>query len=171
MKPIIHRLFIVAPLFAILPLFSACGPARPDDMPETAPCTITVLKDGAPLPDVEVSLYREKGNGALSIRGKTDANGIALIRSSWGEYSSRGAPIGKNKITIVKHFAVPGALTADEIEMLSPQEQMEYEKKYNEELEKNSPVPRELSQVSSTNLEIDIQAGNKATLVIDVNAR
>ncbi len=44
-----------------------CGPRRPESMPNTAPCSITVLENGVPMAGVDVFLYRETGNGALSI--------------------------------------------------------------------------------------------------------
>lgn len=152
----------------IMPLICGCGPARPENMPQTAPCTVSVFKDGVPVPDVEVSLYREGGNGALSIGANTNSQGEAIIRSSWGKYSAKGAPVGKNKVTIMQYFVVPGALSSEELERLSPSEQAKYEIKYEAEFDKHRPIPKELSFASLTSLEIDVQPKHGGSLKIDL---
>ncbi|MDR1290689.1 MAG: hypothetical protein LBK06_05775 [Planctomycetaceae bacterium] len=156
-------------LILIVLVSTACGPARPEGMPKTAPCKIIVLKNGLPLSEVDVSLFREGGNGAISIMAYTDSNGIANIKTSWGTYKTNGAPIGKCKVTLTKHVSFPSdGVTAAQIENFTPEEAAAYEEKREAEIDKLRPIQKQFSNSETTPFEIIIEEKSGASLTIDI---
>jgi hypothetical protein len=146
-----------------------CGPARPTGMPQTAPCEIRVLKNGVPMQGVDVSLFREEGNSALSIMAYTDSNGIAKIKTSWGNYTTNGAPIGKSKITLTKHVELPSdGVTDSQIEKFTPEEATAYEEKREAEIDKLRPIQKQFSNFETTPFEIIVDEKNGGNLTIDI---
>lgn len=81
----------------VCPLGCHRGPARPDDLPETIPCTLTLLYKGAPLSDATVTLVPKSGNWVGV--GQTDAGGQAIIQTN-GRYA--GVPAGAYAVTVTK---------------------------------------------------------------------
>jgi hypothetical protein len=149
---------------------SGCGTARPKEMPKTAPCTITVVKDGVPISGVDVSLFRSEGNGSLTISAYTNMNGVATIQTTWGNYSTQGAPVGTCKVTLTKHVSTPSdGVTDAQIEKFTPQEAEEYEKKREAEIDKLRPIPKHFSAQNTTPLEIVIEEKNGAKMTVDLN--
>jgi hypothetical protein len=151
-------------------VFSGCGSTRPETMPNTVPCTITVLKSGVPVSGVDVAFFRTEGNGALSIGAKTDSNGNAIIQTAWGTYKTLGAPIGKAKVTLIKHVALPpDGVTEEQKEQFTPQEANAYEKKRNEEINKLRVISKLFENPDTTPFEINIaeKSGEKMTIDID----
>ncbi|MDR3110019.1 MAG: hypothetical protein LBU65_10110, partial [Planctomycetaceae bacterium] len=127
------------------------------NMPETAPCSVTVQKDGVPVSDVDVTLYTAGGNGSMIIRGKTDGAGVAKISTSWGEYITDGAPIGICKITLDKNFEMPNPPKVMEDEpSWSPAQWEKYERDYNAELDKRRVIPKNLTDSTTTPFEVEI---------------
>jgi hypothetical protein len=156
-------------MIPVILLFSGCGPTRPEGMPKTAPCTITVLKDGVPVPDVDVSLFRAEGNGALSISAYTNSSGVAKIKTAWGKYRTQGAPVGICQVTLTKHVALPpDGVTEAQMERFTPQEAAAYEKKREADIDKLRPIPKHFSSSNTTLLEIIIDEKNGAELTVDI---
>jgi len=56
---------------------------------------------------VIVALYYEAGSSSLNIDGTTNAAGVAEIRTTWGSYTTKGAPVGICKVTLNEFFEMP----------------------------------------------------------------
>ncbi|MDR1270927.1 MAG: hypothetical protein LBK82_15540 [Planctomycetaceae bacterium] len=153
------RIFVILFLLA----FHGCQ-QRPEGMPTTVPCQITVLKNGVPMEGIDVSLHSHGGNGTLSIMGLTNAQGIAKIQTHSVNYKESGAPVGSYKITIDKPVQLPPDGVDDS--KLSGKELNDYLTKREAELEKIRVVPQWLTVSSSTPLEIKVepQTGGEQTI-------
>jgi hypothetical protein len=80
-------------------------PPKPNDLPELYPCTVEVAFGGEKINDVSVILIPEDKNVSWGASGKTDAEGLAQIKT--GMYYS-GVPQGKYKIAFVKTIPQEG---------------------------------------------------------------
>jgi len=89
--------FILFSLPLVLFVFNGCGgPAKPSDFPKLVrPVTVKVLKDGAPLSDVTVSLHPKGSMMSFDISGRTGADGVATLQTSRNTYIRPGVPEGK----------------------------------------------------------------------------
>jgi len=74
------------------------GP-RPADLPVLVPVLITVVQEGTPLADAQVSLVPADGAKSFFSGGTTDANGRVDIHT-YGTH--KGAPVGKYKVVVTK---------------------------------------------------------------------
>jgi hypothetical protein len=158
-------------LFIVLAIlfFSGCGPTRPEAMPNTFPCKITILQDGVSLSGIDVALFRAEGNGPLSISAYTNSNGVANIKTAWGNYSTSGVPAGTYKITLVKHVALPDdGVTEEQKEQFTLKEAEAYEKKRNEEIDKLRLIPKQMSSPETTPFEITVIEKSRAELTLDI---
>jgi len=130
---------------AVVPLITGCGAARPDNMVDTAPATITVLQNGSPMSGVVVTLFLDGGNPSLVARSTTDGSGDAVIRTSLGDYTTSGAPVGVNKVTLDKEFEIPPSrLTPDQVSDLTAAQAEAYEQERREALAKARIIPADL---------------------------
>jgi hypothetical protein len=156
--------------YIFLALFIAgCGVPCPKDMPETAPCSITVLKDGKPMADVDVNLFRAGGNGALSIGGKTDGNGVAKITTAWGNYKTNGAPVGVCKVTVDKYFEFPPeTVDQEETYTWSDAQGAAYEAKRRAEIDKHRIVPRKFTEMDTTPFSVTVESHTGGELTADI---
>jgi len=163
------RTLIIFVFTATLPFIVGCGTTRPKEMPETAPCEITVLQDGKPMTDIIVSLYREGGNGALSIGGTTDASGIAKIKTTWGAYTTDGAPVGTCKVTVDKVFDFPReTVTPEEMDHWTPEQGRKYEQQRQEMIDKLRATPAVLAGTSSP-LSVSIESRSGGNLTVEIS--
>jgi len=138
-------------------------------MPKTAPCTIAVLQDGQPLAGVWVSLRNEEVSGALTINGTTNASGVALIKTAWGNYEVKGAPVGVSKVTVVKFFDIPGTVTEAETEHWTQAQVERYEHEQKALADKLRIIPVVLSSPSLTPLTVTVEPRIGGTLTVDIN--
>jgi hypothetical protein len=163
------RFFCLSISVILVLCIGGCGPARPAGMPQTAPCKITVLKNGQPMSDIDVSLTRVEGNGALSITAYTNSNGVANLKTSWGSYLVSGAPVGKCKVTITKHVSLPpDGVTDAQLEKFTPEEAEASEKKRESEIDKLRQIPKQFSILDTTPFEIVIEEKTGGSLTIDI---
>jgi hypothetical protein len=164
------RIITIITLLTIVTLIAGCGPARPKDMPKTAPCVITVLQDGKPMQDAVITLYYAEGSGSLNIDGTTDESGKAEIRTTWGSYTTKGAPVGTCKVTVNKHFDIPpDSATWEESMTWTPAQAEKYEKDRAELVAKMRIVPVEIASVERTPLTVTIESGAGGTLTVEIN--
>ena len=150
-------------------LFIGCGPARPTDMPTTAPCTITVLDGGKPMRGVSVVLFYAEGSASLVIGGMTNASGVAEIKTTWGNYTAKGAPIGVSKVTVDKSFEIPPeTVTPEESARWTPAQGAKYERERMEMVDKLRIIPAAISDISLTPLSVSVESRTGGSLTIEV---
>lgn len=142
---------------------------RPADMPPLYPCTVTVINAGTPIADVQIILEPVAGSQTVTVTGKTDATGVATIRSQrlGAAYVETGAPAGSFHVSALKPPKWDGEKTADQCLAMSPEEQKAYVAAYNEAMDK---LPREVpvSLAGSDRQPLDVVAGSGGSLTIDV---
>jgi hypothetical protein len=153
------------PFFLILVLIGCSR--RPAEMPATFPCKIVIVNDGSPQVDYDVHLHLTTGNGALSIRGCTNAAGIAEIKTRFTDYTANGSPVGTFKVTIDKQPELP----PDGVDITTlpwGEELNTYLTQRMKELEKLRIVPIHLTKPDSTPFEIKLEKGGKNQWTFDL---
>ncbi|MDR2439489.1 MAG: DUF4198 domain-containing protein [Planctomycetaceae bacterium] len=73
--------------------------SRPADMPKLVSCTVTILSEGQPLPNVEVDFHSADPNFKWQAGATTDANGVAKM-VTYSRYF--GAVEGEYAVTVTK---------------------------------------------------------------------
>jgi hypothetical protein len=146
---------------------SGCSYAPPD-FPKTKLCSVTVLRDSKPVADVFVTLTPAESGGMWTVSGKTDTNGVAVLRTFQGTYVVQGAPERMFKVTLEKQPVVEGEKSPKEIEKLG----MTGIQKYHEEIEQKRAalpkiIPEILNQNSRTPILFDLS--KEQTLRIELN--
>lgn len=155
---------------AVIPFFIGCGPKRPEGMPETVPCTVTVLEGGTPMAGVIVTLRNDTASSSLLIEGTTNSAGVAEISSTWGNYTAKGAPIGPAKVTLNKPFEIPPPTASEaEMELWTMEQSTKYLKEREEMIDKLRIIPKIVSVVSQSPLTVSVESGSGATLTVDIN--
>ena len=157
--------FIVA-----VPFITGCGSSRPNDMVDTAPCTVTVLQNGSPMSGVVVTLFLEGGNPSLVPRGTTDGSGNAVIKTSLGAYTTAGAPIGTCKVTLDKEFEEPpSTLTPDQVSDLTSEQAAKYAQERKAAIDKARIIPEKIASVARTPLSLTVAPGSGGTLTVEIS--
>src|SRR5262245_41253068 len=87
----------LAPILVVAALIAGCSGGGSGNHPPTKPVTVTVTYKGQPVTDATVTFINQEGDAAPSF-GKTDAQGVAKMRTRWGD----GAVLGQHKVTITK---------------------------------------------------------------------
>ena len=105
-----------------------CGPKKPDGMPKLAPVVVTVVQEGTPLAEANVSFYAEaQENRQWACGGVTDASGKLTVTTR-GKYP--GMPLGKYKVTVEKTLVEDPPLTDEEFKATPPKIYQCVESKY-----------------------------------------
>jgi hypothetical protein len=116
----VSRFSVTLPLFLCILMSTlivgvGCGgKQRPNDLPPLYHCEITVIQDGKPLSDAMVLLYPLDGNLRFAIGGKTDQNGVLILKTD-NEWD--GVPEGEYRISVSKQIvptdiSLPGPQTS-----------------------------------------------------------
>jgi hypothetical protein len=92
---------IVAIVAVFVTVFVGCvnNDSRPADMPKLVPCTVTVLSEGQPLPNVEVDFHSADPDFKWQAGATTDANGVAQM-VTYGRFF--GVVEGEYSVTVTK---------------------------------------------------------------------
>ncbi|MDR2706511.1 MAG: hypothetical protein LBC02_12090 [Planctomycetaceae bacterium] len=126
---------------------SGCSYAPPD-FPKTKHCSVTVFRDSQPVADVFVTLTPTESGGMWTVSGKTDAHGVAVLRTFQGTYVVQGAPEQTFKVTLEKQPVVEGEKSPKEIEKLG----MIGIQKYHEEIaQKRAALPKIIPEILNQN--------------------
>ena len=142
-----HVMLFLIPVFGVA-MFSGCfGPPKPDGLPPTHPCVITITQSGEPLASASVRMKSEDESlqGWL-VAGFTGEDGKARM---WTHGKWEGAPLGKFKVTV--------------------------EKFQNEGPEENPTgvyliVAKKYTEVDTTDLEMEVVKKGKNEMTFDVGA-
>lgn len=147
---------------------------RPSDLPSLFPGEVTVVNRGTAIPGVRVQLVPRKDAPqlaavAISIVGKTTANGVAILHTNrlGASYQKKGVPANTYLVSIEKTPEWNGAKSAKEIEGMTGEQVMAYSNQLHEAMEK---LPREVPKsLSRDNKQpIEILEGKGGSLTIDV---
>ena len=149
--------------FAALLLTSAScskGPARPDNMPDLTPCTITVIYSGQPVEGADVLLAPKSGQ--FSAAGITDAAGRAIMKTD-GTYEG-GVP-GEYLASVTKLEKTAADLGP------SPEDPKEYAKM--QEKIKALPAPKHLvpekySSFTTSGLAVAVTGGTPVEVTLEL---
>ena len=146
-----------------------CGPRPPQGFPKLYQCKITVTKEGKPLANASVILQDESPSGAYASGGKTNASGVAVIRTTQGNYSATGAPEGKYKILLNKPVDIEGKLSDAEVNKMATHERLQYSAEMAKKAAAMTPIiPADLTSVKKTPLNLEVTtAGAEATINVD----
>ena len=159
---------IVVTLFILLSLvsFFGCGSKRPPGMPELYPCTITVTMGGLPVSGADILLTSPSIPESLVTFGKTDAQGVATVGSTYGNYFERGAPAGELTAMIQQTPDIPDELKLSNAELakLTYEERNAYVAKTAEAV-RNVPkiVPDRLTSPATSPLKVVVAESKTGT--------
>ena len=144
------KLFIPFGFISLVFAISGCGsdaPKGPEKL-STTPVDGIVTLNGKPAAEVSISLHHSEGK--VAPRGMSDKDGKFSI-STYGK--DDGAPIGKYKVTAAKNMTKeisPG--------VLAPPPPGGFK----------SDIPAKYESVNSTDISVEIKAGEKNSLKIDL---
>jgi len=165
-------------LSPLLPFFVAvlcltqggCGSGAPADFPKLAPCKITVKKGDTPVADVDVFLTHKEW-GMLTIKGTTNASGVADIQTLTQNYSANGAPVGQFSVHLKKDPPFPvGTKTREELDSMGASERDAYAKALEKEYQAiPRDIPQKYSSATTSGLSINVEAGKGGTLEVDIS--
>jgi hypothetical protein len=153
-----------------LSLFVGCGKKRPEGVPDLYPAKVTVTNAGTPIADANVFLVSQSGaSGSWSANGATDAQGVAVINTSQGDWQAKGAPEGEYKIYITKLPDVKEDPVPEEIKNDSDALQ-KFEQEQMKKLQAAPKIiPEVLTQPAKSPLTLKVAAGSTAELKVDVS--
>ena len=91
-----------------------CGPndGRPADMPKLYSVKVTIMQDGKPLEEADVTLTAKTPSNYGVSTGYTDASGVAVMRT----YGYNGVPVGQYTVSITKRTVEGGTRTTSPID-------------------------------------------------------
>lgn len=144
------KLFIPFGFISLVFAISGCGsdaPKGPEKL-STTPVDGIVTLNGKPAAEVSISLHHSEGK--VAPRGMSDKDGKFSI-STYGK--DDGAPVGKYKVTAAKNMTKeisPG--------VLAPPPPGGFK----------SDIPSKYESVNSTDISVEIKAGEKNSLKIDL---
>lgn len=156
--------------FVALATCLGCSGGKPDGIPNLAKTQVTVVKGGTPVADANVFLVPDLGSasGSWSVAGKTDAQGVAIIKTSQGDWSAPGAPEGSYKIYLTKFTQIEEPempANIDEDEEAKAAYYAEREKRLKEA---GNEIPAKMNQADTSGLTISV-ACELTELTIDVD--
>lgn len=161
----------VVSLLSLLCILGVGCSRRPADMPPVYPCSITVVDNARPIEGAQVILEPLEGTLTVSVNGRTDASGVAVIRSNrlGAQYAENGAPAGTYRVLVTKQPKWSGEKTPDEVLTMNMSQSTAYVTAYNAAI-KSLPreVPLSLSEKRTQTLEVVASGGGKLT--VDVSA-
>jgi len=133
---VLQRLLLVASIGA---LAVGCGKTAPEGMPATVPFTVKVVDGSKGIADVQVVLESETAIG--SVAGTTNSSGVAVIKTTYKNFTANGAPTGEYKVRCIKDPVVDHWKTQDEISAMDLGERQAY---FDEWKAKCDELPREV---------------------------
>ncbi|MDO5554111.1 MAG: hypothetical protein Q4G68_10155 [Planctomycetia bacterium] len=144
---------IVVSTVCLFSVLSGCNlEKRPEGFPRLTPCVVTILQNGTPLADANVTFHGEDAE-KWGITGRTDASGSAVM-TTYGKYN--GVPAGTYKITLAKEDFQGPAASDDPTAPMSKEPTKIF-----------SFVELKYTAVDSTPLEITVE---KSSINMDINA-
>ena len=142
-----------------------CKESAPDGMPDTVPFTVKVVDSSKGIADVQVIMNSPTATG--SVAGTTNSSGVAVMQTTFKNFTKKGVPTGEYKVLCVKSPTVDHWKTEEELNQMDMGTRQAYfdecEKK-NEELERE--VPKILE--SFDNSPYSVTVSGEGEFVVDV---
>jgi len=141
----------------------------PKDFPKTFPVKVVVKDGDIPLDNATILLYAQNITGSWASSGITNAKGVADLVTNQGSYMAKGVPAGSYKVVLNKPQKAPSELPAEEVGLMSYDEQIAYSRKISEELARiPALIPRVLTYPKETPLTLEVtESGGE--LIIDLS--
>lgn len=142
---------------------------KPSDFPKVFPCTVTVTDGNAPLADANISLISDKPMSNITITGRTDASGVAKIRTSQAAYFADGAPEGNYKVLVSKPQTIEHTKSESERAAMDPDAQAAYEDERQKKINAMPKiVPATLNKQDTTPLTLSV-SGSGGELTVNLS--
>ena len=141
--------------FVILGItLSGCNNA-PQGFPQVVPCTITVVKDGVPLPEVTVMLVANGGNEWFTA-AESNKSGVAEIQTFQRDYTLKGAPVGTFKVTLSQRSQVKSEFTQQQLFDMSPAEKNTVQARRDKLMAESRSFPVEFESAATTPISVEV---------------
>ena len=152
-------------ILALLHLLAIGCAKRPEDMPPTYPAKITILRDGKPVPDAQPVLFKvgeQISAASLVVSGVSDSDGVAVLHSTYCNYTEKGVPEGEYKVVITCDVKVGSKEELEKAADLPAGEQAAlFAKMKKERDEKGVAVPPIWASVVNTPLKMTVEANQE----------
>ena len=137
-----------------------CGKRPPADAPKTVPFSVLVTKDGKPLADANVFFVPDSHPGSLVCTGHTNSVGVASMNTDYRSFLLKGAPVGNNKVYVIKEIDAMHTKTPEERNQMSYLEGVQYDTERQKARAAQPPIiPASLTSVSTSPLTVTVAAG------------
>jgi len=152
-----------------LVLSFGCGPRPPADSPKTVAFSVLVTKDGEPLAEANVFFVPDSHPGSVVCTGLTDSNGVAKMNTDYRSFKLKGAPVGNNKVYVVKEVDALHTKTQEERSAMGYAEGQKYDAE-RQQRRAAMPliVPKSLTSETTSELTVEVAAGAEQ-LIIEVD--
>lgn len=142
-----------------------CDLKAPKGFPNTVPFTVIVTSESKPVADAVVQLISKDSKNALSVTGRTGADGTAAVQTIQGSYTRPGAPVGSYTVTVSKEVNVSSMTTVERDG--SQDKAMAYAAEVRRLQEENpSEVPRFMNGAELSPITADVTKNGKLKIEI-----
>lgn len=156
-------------LAACLVFCIGCGKGKPEGMPDLYPVSITITKGATPVADANVFLVPASSSGSWSVNGITDANGVATIKTSQGDWKQPGAPEGEFNIYITKLAKIEEPEKPADMETNEAAKSEYFAERLKRLEAANKEIPKALTSASTSGLKITVASGSETNETFDLS--
>jgi hypothetical protein len=135
--------------------------------PKLVKFSVTLLCDGKPVEGASIWLHPDNDSNTLyHVSGQTDANGVAVMKTTINVYSETGAPVGQFTGTATHYPKIPAELLPEGWETTLDKTSAQLEQ-YHTVSEKLKLVPKDWESKKTSPLKINIPE-NGGTVTIEI---
>ena len=142
-----------------------CKESAPDGMPDTVPFTVKVVDGSKGIADVQVIMNSPTATG--SVAGTTNSSGVAVMQTTFKNFTKKGVPTGEYKVLCVKNPTVDHWKTEEELNQMDVGTRQAY---FDEWQKKNEELEREVPKIleSFDNSPCSVTVSGEGEFVVDV---
>jgi len=165
-----HSFRLSLSLVLVSVLFSGCADKKPSGFPEVYPCTIKILKDGAPLNKVSIVLdATTPAFHNIGYSGETNSQGTAVIETRYPDYHTKGVPAGEYRVLLKKREVIEGEKTLEELRRMNSEELEVYTAEIERKRRTHVPtIPPKFWEFETSPLRITVERGG-VDITFDIN--
>ena len=156
-------LFVVAATCLSL----ACGcSGKPSGFPSVKPCKIVVTNGSEPIADVDVALIPAQPISGTIIGGKTDAQGVCVVQTTFANFAAKGSPQGEFTVTLRKDpTPETPALTVEQMGEMSRGDIDKYNKERDAEIASMPKIiPPPLTSMQTSPVKVNVPSDAEKTI-------